>query len=296
MIIRKKTLNKISGAEEQLAEQNVEPVQQNEAAQYHNENSEENISNEDYAQNTNYTEYPEKQNIQYEKAAIPDNTPTANKPSQENSQPVNQIVTDEDINLFDLDNIDFSQRQERRRGDRRRGFRRVDDRNLVSRAREEADAIREAALQEGYQAGLEQANADIMQLREALNEFIGTPQAVYEQIAPNILGISVEIAEKIIKKEIEQDSQVLFNTVVDVLKTLSKEEAKVTLRVSPAESNELKQHIPELIEMAGIDTKVVVLADETVSEGGCLVTTTNGIVDASVESRIEVVKQALREL
>jgi flagellar biosynthesis/type III secretory pathway protein FliH len=48
--------------------------------------------------------------------------------------------------------------------------------------------------------------------------------------------------------------------------------------------------------MAGIDTKVVVLADETVSEGGCLVTTTNGIVDASVESRIEVVKQALREL
>ena len=42
------------------------------------------------------------------------------------------------IDLFDLDNIDFKQRQERRRGDRRRGFRRIDDRNLISRAREEA--------------------------------------------------------------------------------------------------------------------------------------------------------------
>ena len=45
--------------------------------------------------------------------------------------------------LFDLDNIDFSQRQENRRGERRRGYRRVDDRNLVSRAQEEAEQIKE---------------------------------------------------------------------------------------------------------------------------------------------------------
>ena len=43
------------------------------------------------------------------------------------------------VDIFDLDNIDFSQRQERRRGDRRRGYRRIDDRNLISRAQEEAD-------------------------------------------------------------------------------------------------------------------------------------------------------------
>ena len=54
--------------------------------------------------------------------------------------------------------------------------------------------------------------------------------------------------------------------------------------------------MPRLITLAGIDTKVVVLSDENVSEGGCLVTTTNGIVDATVESRIRVVMQALREM
>ena len=42
---------------------------------------------------------------------------------------------------FDLQNIDFTQRQERRRGDRRRGYRRVDDRNLVSRAQAEASRL-----------------------------------------------------------------------------------------------------------------------------------------------------------
>ena len=64
--------------------------------------------------------------------------------STENKNPVQQNVNqfqpqpapavqeaEEKIDIFDLDNIDFSQRQERRRGDRRRGYRRIDDRNLI---------------------------------------------------------------------------------------------------------------------------------------------------------------------
>ena len=87
--------------------------------------------------------------------------------SQETFQEVSEQVDEEVIDLFNLDNIDFKQRNERRRGDRRRGFRRIDDRNLISRAREEADAIREAAAKEGYQAGLSQANDDIAAFLQA---------------------------------------------------------------------------------------------------------------------------------
>ena len=74
--------------------------------------------------------------------------------------------------MFDLDNIDFSQRQERRRGDRRRGYRRIDDRNLISRAQEEADTIKETAAKEGYRAGIEQAESDIIALRSKIADFI----------------------------------------------------------------------------------------------------------------------------
>ena len=119
---------------------------------------------------------------------------------------------------------------------------------------------------------------------------------MFEYIAPDILEISVDIAKKIIKKEIEQDPQVLFNTIVDVLKTLPKEEAKVTLRVNPAEVNTIKQSVPDLLSIAGLDAKIVVLSDDNISEGGCLVVTTNGIVDATIETRIEVVSKALKEL
>ena len=265
MIIKKKILNKLTGLGDMPAQQ-----------------QEEGVSSQTEADTVGNAE-----NLQSE---------FQNSSEETVQEAAANMQKDEEINLFDLDNIDFSQRQERRRGDRRRGFRRVDDRNLVSRAREEADSIRESALKEGYQAGLEQALSDVQDFKASLENFINAKQEVFEYIAPDILEISVDIAKKIIKKEIEQDPQELFNTIIDVLKTLPKDETKVTIRVNPAEVNTVKQSVPEFLNIAGLDAKIVVLSDEEVSEGGCLVVTTNGIVDATIETRIEVVSKALKEL
>lgn len=214
-----------------------------------------------------------------------------NIPQQIQPEPQKEI-TEED--LFSLDNIDFKQRQERRKGDRRRGFRRVDDRNLISRAREEADAIRESAVKEGYQAGMEQASEELQQIRETFAAFMNAKQEVYERIAPDILEISVDIAQKIIKKEVSEDPQVLVNNIVDVLKSLSKDENKIALRVNPVQVDVVKQQVPEILTIAGLDARVSVLADEEVSEGGCLVTTSNGVVDATVETQLSVICEALK--
>lgn len=202
----------------------------------------------------------------------------------------------EEIDLFNLDNIDFKQRQERRRGDRRRGFRRGDDRNLISRAREEADSIREAAQKEGYEAGLNQSAEDIQQIKESLKEFLKAPQEVFEYIAPDILEISLEIAQKIIKNEVTQNPQVVIDQITDILKTLSKEEPKVTIRVNPMQVNITKQAVPEILENAGLDAKISILPDESVGEGGCIVSTNNGVIDATIDSQIAVIKEALKEV
>ena len=216
--------------------------------------------------------------------------------SEDTSEEQPQPTEDEEIDLFNLDNIDFKQRQERRRGDRRRGFRRIDDRNLISRAREEADSIKEAAAKEGYQAGLESAQADIAQLKEALSAFISAKQEVFDYIAPDILEISVDIAKKIIKKELSQDPQQIIDSIIEILKTLSKEESKVTIRVNPNQVSIVKQQMPSVLEQAGLDAKILVVPDETMSEGGCLVTTTNGVIDATIETQIGIICEALKEV
>ncbi len=205
-------------------------------------------------------------------------------------------VDEDKIDLFNLDNIDFKQRQERRRGDRRRGFRRIDDRNLISRAREEAQTIKESAAKEGYQAGLEQASDDISEVKNAITAFLSAKQEVFEYIAPDILEISVDIAKKIIKREIQQDPSLILNNILEILKGLSKEETKITLRVNPQQVALLKTELPELMSTAGLDAKVLVVPDEELMEGGCMVTTTNGVIDATIETQLSVISEALKEI
>ena len=287
MIIKKKRLNKANGLGDIPQAQSDAEMQYQSGETSYAENYDQNIEPENVSYVENYSVPAPSGNEQIQPP--PPVSVSVPPPVQAQDNP-------EEVDLFNLDNIDFTQRKERRRGDRRRGFRRVDDRNLVSRAREEADSIREAARKEGYQAGLEQVQGDLAEFRNAIAQFMNAPNDVYGYIAPDILEISVDIAQKIIKKEIEQDPQVLFNTIVDVLKTLSKEEPKVTLQVNPAEVNEVKQAVPELLDLAGLSTKVVVLPDEMISEGGCIVTTDNGVVDATIETRINLVSEALREL
>ena len=209
---------------------------------------------------------------------------------------VQEKLEGDSIDLFNLDNIDFKQRNERRRGDRRRGFRRIDDRNLISRAREEADSIREAAAKEGYQEGLARAQEDIQELKNSLISFASAKQKVFDRIAPEILSISMEIAKKIIKKELTQSPELLLDSVKSVLNTLSKDETKIMIKANPSQVDILREEVPQAAIGLGLESKIVVIADESIIEGGCVITTTNGVVDATIDTQIAIISEALKEV
>lgn len=218
-----------------------------------------------------------------------------------NKQNLNQIqqvkqeekTQEQEIDLFDIENIDFEQRQERRRGSRRRGYRRIDDRNVVSRAQEESENIKKSAFEEGYRKGLEQSKADIDNLNHEIKKFMNAKKDVFDYIAPDIMEISIDIAKKIIKKEVETDPQILINTIIDVLKMVAKNEAKITIRIRPQVVQFVKDSLPNLTYEYGIDTKITVVADPTIEEGGCILQTNNGIVDASISTQLEIIKKAM---
>ena len=221
-------------------------------------------------------------------------TPAENSLEQAPEEAVQQPKqTAPEIDLFDIENIDFTERQERRRGSRRRGYRRIDDRNLVSRAQEESENIKKSAYDEGYKVGLEKAAQDIEVFRSSLGQFMSAKQDVFEYIAPDILEISVDIAKKIIKKELETDPQVLINIIIDVLRSISKSEPKITIRLRPQEVQFVKDTLPNITYQYGIDSNINIIADPSMEEGGCVFQTNNGIVDASIDTQVEIIKKAL---
>lgn len=205
---------------------------------------------------------------------------------------------EEDIEqaVFDIDNIDFTQRQERRTGNRRRGYRRIDDRNLISRAQEEAIQIKEAAYQEGYNIGLEKAKSDLVALKSNLGAFMSSEKRVFDALAPELVEISLEIAKKIIKHEVQMDPQIVIDTVLDIMRNIPKNEPKLTIKVNPAQSQYVKDNLPEQLTLLGVESKLSIVSDENITEGSCILQTNNGVVDASIEAQLDIIQNALRSV
>lgn len=197
------------------------------------------------------------------------------------------------VEEFDISKIEFKERSERRRGDRRRGYRRIDERNLVSRAQMEANSIRETAAKDGYKEGLNKSEKDIAALQIAIEDFMSAKNKIYDEISKDILEIAFEIAQKIIKKEVQISKDVFLSIVTEVLKELSASENRVILKVSPEDADYARENIPQILSGAQIDCKILVAPDENVEEGGCVIQTNNGIIDADIKSQLEIVKTAL---
>ena len=197
---------------------------------------------------------------------------------------------------FNFDEIDFNQRAERRRGDRRRGYRRIDDRNLISRAQQEAINIKEQASKEGFEKGLEEAHAAVNGLKDSLEEFFEYKDRLYEKISGDILDISLKVAEKIIKKEVESSKSVLDSIVHDALKSLAKDENKIILKVNPTDVEYTKEIVPKLLSSGQFEAKIFVSGDKDVEEGSAIIETSNGVIDANISTQLDLIKEAFKQI
>ena len=58
----------------------------------------------------------------------------------------------------------------------------------------------------------------------------------------------------------------------------------------------LKQEIPEVVTSMGFEATVLIVPDENLTEGGCIVTTSNGVIDATIESQLSIISKVLKEV
>ncbi len=193
-----------------------------------------------------------------------------------------------------IDDIKFEQRPERREGSRRRGYRRTQDRNIVSRAQQDAQTIKETAKQDGYKEGINLAEKDIENLRTALGEFYNYKEEVFQKVSECILDISVEIAKKIIINEINKDASVLIPLIKAAVSEVNKTEEKIILRVMPKDVELVRDKMPEIFSDGAFQAKLLVVPDSNIKEGGVIIETSNGIIDATLETQLAIIEKALK--
>ncbi|MCR5261172.1 MAG: hypothetical protein K6C94_04975 [Candidatus Gastranaerophilales bacterium] len=213
-----------------------------------------------------------------------------------NTAPAANSAGQQDNLPFNFDDIVFDARQERRQGSRRRGYRRIDERNIVSRAQEEANSIREEAVKEGHRIGIEKAQEEIQALLQAIQEFYSFKDKMFEYIAPHILELSVEIAKKIINKEIEQDKTALLSLIKFALGDTLKINNRITVRVKPQDVITVRENLPDFLSADSIEAQIKVVPDETIVSGGAIIVTENGIIDATIDTGLSILEQAFKNI
>lgn len=208
------------------------------------------------------------------------------------AEPEPQVVEEQDYTQPIIDIPSVENRREKRRGDRRRGYRRLDDRNLISRAQEEANAIKERAAKEGFDYGISVAQGELQKLNGVMIDFLNAKEYALEALSPQISFLAVKVAEKIIRTEVSCDETIILNIVKEVLKGVGKDETQIVIRANPADAIIVRSSIPEIYPYAGVNTKVIVMEDKDIEWGSCLVETNNGMIDARFSTQLQILIKA----
>lgn len=211
------------------------------------------------------------------------------EPHKEAFVPNYDVLNDIDINAI------AQERFERRRGDRRRGYRRVDDRNLVSRAEEEAKIIKENASREGFNQGLRVAQEQLFTLKSTIEDLMRAKEASIEVMQEDLIEISLKIAKKIIKKEASIDKTIVLSIISDVAKSLGKDEKHIIIKVHPDNAEEVRGNLPNLFPSLQTEARIIVETDESMEFGSCIIETKNGLIDARFSTQLDILQNAFKE-
>jgi flagellar assembly protein FliH len=169
---------------------------------------------------------------------------------------------------------------------------------IVAEAKAQAEELRRSAYDRGYQEGLELSAGQyclaIKQLEDLMNGLRDEREAFFSRAEPQVVKLSVEIAEKILRHELETKPEAVLDIVKIALLQLVGTDS-IVLRVSPHDAEVIKQHRDVLEDAAGGVRRIEIIEDRRVDQGGCIAECSSGSLDARLSSQLSEVNRALTE-
>ena len=169
-------------------------------------------------------------------------------------------------------------------------------REVEARARLTAQlaAAREAGYAEGVAAGRRAGAAEaglamqeaLERLRSAAEAVVAARAAALEAAEADAVALAVEVAGRIVQKNVEADRGLALSTVREALRRVA-DRTRLTIRVNPEDLALVNEHRAEWVEMVGASGVVDVVADRRVPRGGTEVISPSGIVDARLGSMLD---------
>jgi flagellar assembly protein FliH len=158
------------------------------------------------------------------------------------------------------------------------------------------DAVREQAFEEGFAAGVAQAQSRLDGPASALAAAADQLQALRTDAAASVeadaVDLALRIAEQAVGAAIAVDPELVVEAVRGALRRLV-ERDRVLILVNPDDLELVRDHVARLVgELGGIE-HCEVQAERRVRPGGAIVRTSEGEVDATLETKLARAREVL---
>ena len=162
----------------------------------------------------------------------------------------------------------------------------------------------EAGHEKGFEEGVEKERAD---RESSLDARFSSRVSVIESLLADakdlqmnwtgnlerkVIDLSVAIAETLINRSIQADPAVVEDIIREALTNVIKSE-KLVLKVSPADYEIIQARYDYWFGEAGSVKEFRIEEDKRLGPGSCLIETDGGVIDATIESRLEVLAEKL---
>ena len=175
---------------------------------------------------------------------------------------------------------------------------------IIKKAREEAARIRTQAQEEGRKAALQAVEASLKAridqqlasivpaLKQAVSQILDARQSWQRHWEQHALRVASAIASRIVRREIDKVPLITLDLVREALHLAAGNE-RITLRLNPDDQTALGDRAAKLAEELASVAEVRVVADPSISAGGCRVDTEFGSIDQQLEAQLARITEEL---
>ncbi len=165
------------------------------------------------------------------------------------------------------------------------------------------ESLKQQGYDEGYQQGMAQAEQEIQQAYErkiaeaqaVLQQAYQAKEQILQEAEPFVVTLSCAVAEKVIQQQLTVDPDIILEIARRTL-ARKRESGTITLCVSPEQFSFVHAAREELGLAIDSQAELEIIPDTSVNDGGCVVRSSLGSIDARIDTQLSEIKKALLQV
>ena len=147
----------------------------------------------------------------------------------------------------------------------------------------------------GIESGNEKIESVVNSINQGLSELVKIRQDIYLETEQETVKLAMAIARKVVCNEVRVNKDIFVNVVKEAAKKVEGNE-KVKIKLSCKDFQFIKNEKPAIIDKITNIENVGFEMDESIPDGGCIIETESGDIDARIEKQFQAVEEAFESL